>query len=176
VIHHENDLWVVTKMFHGTPGNKRAFYSVTMKSLTKGNTVTVKMSADQDVDVAYLDTRPMTYLYRDGDLFCFMDGETFEQIMLDKEFLEDTMLYIRENDEVKVRFFDGRPLSLELPATVDLQVTQTDPGVKGNTVNNHVKPAELETGLTVKVPLYIEEGEMVRVDTRSGEFQSRAKD
>lgn len=176
VIKQDGELWAVTKMIHGTPGNKRAFYQVTMKNLARGNVVTNKYSADEDVDVAFMDTKTMEYLYRDGNMYCFMDAEDYEQHMIEEGLLRDTMSYVKENDQVRMRMHDGKPVSIELPAAVSLRVTKTDPGLKGNTVNNHFKPAELETGLSIKVPLYITEGESVKVDTRTGTFLERAKD
>lgn len=176
VVNHDGDLWLITKMFHGTPGNKRAFYQISLKSLTKGNVVTTKFSPDDDLDVAYLDTKTMEYLYKDGELYCFMDATDYEQHMLNEDLVGEMMPYVRENDQVRMRFHESKPISVELPAAVVLRVTQTDPGLKGNTVSNHYKPAVLETGLSIKVPLYITEGELVKVDTRSGEFLERAKE
>lgn len=176
VINRDGGLWVISKMVHGTPGNKRAFYQVSLKNLARGNVVTTKFSPDDDLDVAYLDTKTMEYLYKDGELYCFMDTETYEQHMLDANTVGETMPYVKENDQVKMRFHEEKPVNVELPAAVALRVTKTDPGVKGNTVSNHFKPATLETGLTLKVPLYITEGELVKVDTRSGDFLERAKE
>lgn len=176
VVTHKDELWAITKMVHHTPGNKRGFYQITMKNLSRGNVITERFSTDDDLDVAYLDTKSMEYLYRDGDLYCFMDSESYEQHMLAKNLVGDAMPYVKENDRIKMRLADGKPVSIELSAAVTLRVAKTDPGVKGNTVSNHFKPAELETGLTIKVPLYITEGELVKVDTRSGEFLERGKE
>ncbi len=166
----------VVGMFHGTPGNKRAFIQMDLKDLKSGNVVKRKFSVTDDVEIAFLDTRPMEYLYRDGEQFVFMDLETFEQFPLGEEVVENNMQFIRENAQVKVVYYEGKPISLDLPAAVVLTVSQTEPGAKGDTVSNVFKPATLETGMEIKVPLYIEEGESVKVDTRSGAFLERVKE
>lgn len=176
IISHDGDLWAITKMYHGTPGNKGGFYQVTMKNVTRGNTITTRFRPEDDVEVAYLDTRRMEYLYKDGELYCFMDVENYEQVMLSVDIVGECMPYIKENQEIGVRFLDGKAINVELPTSVVLRVTKTDPGVKGNTVSNYFKPAELETGLNIKAPLYINQGEQVKIDTRTGDFIERAKE
>ena len=124
---------------------------------------------------AYLDRREMQYLYQEGDDFVFMDNETYDQIHLNREWIGDQTLYLKENTNVQVVFYDGRPISLDLPASVELKVVDTEPAVKGATAAAQTKPALLETGLKVSVPPFVNIGEMIAVDTRSGEYLSRVK-
>ncbi|MHC5036320.1 MAG: elongation factor P [Planctomycetota bacterium] len=176
VLNLDGNLHKVTNMFHGTPGNKRAFIQMDLKDLKSGNNIKRKFSVTDPVEIAFLDTRPMEYLYRDGENHVFMDLETYEQFPFSPEVVEENMRYIRENTTVKVVYYEGNPISLDLPAAVVLKVEFTEPGAKGDTVSNVFKPAQLETGLEIKVPLYIEIGESVKVDTRSGEFLERVKE
>ncbi|MCS6849931.1 MAG: elongation factor P [Gemmataceae bacterium] len=158
-----------------TPGNWRAILQLKLKNLKTG-AITVNRVRPQDkVEQAYLDKREMQYIYRDGDGFVFMDTETFDQITLDPEWVGDLMLYLKEGNKAQVVFYEGKPISLELPATVELQVTETEPSVKGATAAAQYKPAVLETGLKVTVPPFIEVGDVVAIDTRTGEYLSRSK-
>jgi elongation factor P len=175
VLNFDGSLHKVTGMFHGTPGNKRAFIQMDLKVLKTGQVIKRKFSVTDSVEIAFLDTRLMEYLYRDGENFVFMDLESYEQFPMGTDVVEDNMKYIRENTQVKVIYYDGNPISLDLPAAVVLEVEFTEPGAKGDTVSNVFKPAKLETGMEIKVPLYIEIGESVKVDTRSGEFLERVK-
>lgn len=175
VLDFDGNLVKVVGLFHGTPGNKRAFIQMDLKDLKTGNVVKRKFSVTDSVEIAYLDTRMMEYLYRDGDRWVFMDLSTYEQHALPAEVVEDGMPYVKENTEVKMVYHEGTLISLDLPASVVLKVEFTEPGAKGDTVSNVFKPAKLETGLEIKVPLYIEIGEFVKVDTRSGEFLERVK-
>jgi elongation factor P len=170
----DGDLVTVHDLVHGTPGNLRAFYQVKLKSLAKGTVVQRRFSAADDVEMAYLDTRPMEYLYRQGDRLCFMDTETYDQVMLPVEDAGDAVNYLTLNMEVKVKLHEGRVVAVDLPSSVVLTVKETGPSTKGDTVSNVFKPATLDTGIVVKVPLYISQGEKVRVDTRTGEFLERA--
>jgi elongation factor P len=176
VLNMDGTLMKVTGMFHGTPGNKRAFIQMDLKNLKTGQTLKKKFSITDSVDIAFLDTRVMEYLYRDGDHFVFMDLETYEQHPVGEDVVEDGMKYLRENDKVKMVYYEGSPISVDLPAAVVLKVDFTEPGAKGDTVSNVFKPATLETGLEIKVPLYIEIGESVKVDTRTGDFLERVKE
>src|SRR5262249_28591084 len=138
--------------------------------------ITINRVRPQDkVEQAYLDRREMQYLYQDGDGYVFMDNETYDQITLDKEWVGDLMLYMKENNKAHVVFYDGKPISLDLPATVELKVTETEPAVKGATAAAQYKPATCETGLKITVPPFVAIGEMVSIDTRTGEYLSRAK-
>jgi elongation factor P len=123
---------------------------------------------------AIIETKKMQYSYNDGELYYFMDVETYEQEPLSRDQVEDAIQYIKENTEVNVRYFKGKAFSVEPPNFVELQITQTEPGFKGDTASNTTKPATLETGLEVKVPLFINQGDMIRIDTRTGEYMERA--
>ena len=176
VINHEGEMYVITDAKHLTPGNKRGFTQVKMKNLKKGNSYSHRFRSTDNIDRAFLDSRGMEYLYAEGDAFVFMDAENFEQVHLGKEFVGDLMPYVKLNSQVKVTFHEGTPVTVDLPASVTLEVTHTEPGFRGDTATNVTKPATLETGLEVKVPSYIKSGERVKIDTRSGEFLERVKD
>src|SRR5262245_2779158 len=158
-----------------TPGNWRAILTLRLKNLKTGNVNERRVKPDDKVELAYLDKREMQYIYQDGDGFVFMDTETFDQITLDREWVGDLMLYLKESNKAHVVFYDGKPISLELPATVELTVTETEPSVKGATAAAQFKPATMETGLKITVPPFISVGEVLAVDTRTGEYLSRAK-
>jgi elongation factor P len=158
-----------------TPGNWRAILNLKLKNLKTGAVTVNRVKPEDKVDLAYLDRRPMQYLYAEGDGYVFMDNETYDQVTLGKEWVGDQILYLKENENVQVVFFDGKPISLDVPATVELKVVQTEPSVKGATAAAQYKPATLETGLKITVPPFINIGEVVQVDTRTGEYLSRAK-
>jgi elongation factor P len=175
VIQEEGLLYHVVDRDLNTPGNWRAILQLKLKNLKTGS-ITIKRVRPQDkVEQAYLDKREMQYIYQDGDGFVFMDTETFDQITLDREWVGDLMLYMKEGNKAQVVFYEGTPISLDLPATVELKVTDTEPSMKGATAAAQYKPATLETGLKVTVPPFVNIGEMVSVDTRTGEYLSRAK-
>lgn len=158
-----------------TPGNWRAILQLKLKNLKTGSITVNRVRPQDKVEQAFLDKREMEYIYKDGDSYVFMDTETFDQIHLDKEWVGDQMLYMKEGNKAQVVFFEGKQLSLDLPATVELKVVETEPALKGATAAAQFKPATLETGLKISVPPFINIGEMVAVDTRSGEYLSRAK-
>ena len=159
-----------------TPGNWRAILYLKLKNLKTGSIVDQRVQPDDKVDVVYLDTRDHTYSYKDGDDYVFMDSETFEQVTLKGDMVKDMMPYLRENDTVKITFYDGNALSMDLPQTVTLTVTETDPGIKGATAAAQKKAATLETGLVVQVPSFITVGEAVVVQTSDGSYLGRAKE
>ena len=161
-----------------TPGNWRAILYLKLKNLKTGSITDTRVQPDDKVDVVFLDTRDHTYSYKDGDDYVFMDAETFEQVTLGADMVGDMMKYLRENDTVKITFYDGKALSMELPQTVTLKVTETEPGIKGATAAAQTKPATLETGLTVQVPSFISQGESIVVDTTDGKgkYLRRAKE
>jgi elongation factor P len=158
-----------------TPGNLPSKLRIKVKNLKNGFVNDKRVHPEDKVETAYLDTRPMQYLYKEGDEFVFMDNETFDQIHLNKEWVGEQMLFLKENDEVKVVMHEGKPLSLELPNTVELTVTETDPALKGATAAAQYKPATLETGLKISVPPFVSIGDVVAIDTRTGEYLSRVK-
>ena len=176
-IKHKDELWQAIEVMHRTPGNKRGFVQVKLRSVKSGSHITERFSSNQEVEQAWLDARKAQYLYDDPTMGpVFMDGETFEQYSLSREVLGDAMGYVRENDEVEVTFHESVPIGLRLPAKVELVIVETEPAVKGDTVNNVQKPATLETGLVVKVPAHISAGDKIRVSTVTGEFQERVND
>lgn len=170
----DGDLFVCTEFQHKTPGNLRGNVQAKLKSLKDGRTIQRKFSSTERIEFAFLDKRACEYLYKDGAAFVFMDAETFEQFHLEAELVKDQMRFIVENAQAAVTFHDGTPVTIELPASVELKVTQTDPGAKGDTVSNVFKPATLETGLEIKVPNHISIGDVVKVSTETAEFLGRA--
>src|SRR5262245_18710513 len=167
-------LYVVDRDLN-TPGNWRAILNLKLKNLKTGSVTDKRVRPQDKVEQAYLDKREMEYIYQDGDGYVFMDTETSEQTTLGREWVGDQMHYMKENTKAHVVFYDGKPLSLELPATVNLKVVETEASLKGATAAAQYKPAVLETGLKVSVPPFIGNGEVVAVDTRTGEYLSRAK-
>ncbi|MFQ5963695.1 MAG: elongation factor P [Candidatus Scalinduaceae bacterium] len=174
IIKFDGELFSVSDFQHVTPGKGRAHMQVSMKSLKQGNVTQKRFRSTDKVEDVFLEHKDMEYLYKDGDSYCFMDTENYEQVLLTKEVLGDTMLYITPNSKVEVSFYEGNAIGVELPASVTLKIIETDPGTKGDTVTNVFKPAKLETGFTIKVPLFINPGELVKVDTRTGQFMGRA--
>src|SRR5262249_54264161 len=158
-----------------TPGNWRAQLKLKLKNLKTGSITESKYHPDDKVEQAYLDKRDMQYIYQDGDGYVFMDTETYDQITLSRELIGDQWGFMKENIKATITFYEGKPLSLELPATVELKVTDTEPALKGATAAAQYKPATLETGLKIQVPPFINIGELLAVDTRTGEYLSRAK-
>jgi elongation factor P len=171
----DGQLYHVVDRDLNTPGNWRAILQLKLKNLKTGSITINRVRPQDKVEQAYLDRREMQYIYQDGDGFVFMDSETYDQITLDREWVGELMLYMKEGNKAHVVFYEGTPISLDLPATVELQVTDTEPSVKGATAAAQYKPATLETGLKITVPPFVNIGEMVAVDTRSGEYLSRAK-
>jgi elongation factor P len=174
VIKFNNDLYSVFSMVHRTPGNLRAFVQVKLRNLRNGSQLEHRFSSTEQVERAVLDEQEMSYLYDDGEAYYFMNTENYEQVHLTREFLGDAVEYLIADLKVHVEFYENRPISVELPATVDLKVIETEPGLKGATVSNVTKPAKLETGLVVQVPPFINEGEKIRVSTVDGSYLERA--
>jgi len=175
IVGDDGQLYYVVDRNLNTPGNWRAILQLKLKNLKTGSITMNRARPDDKVEQAYLETREMQYIYQDGDGYVFMDTETFDQITLDKEWVGDMMLYMKEGNKAKVTFYESKPLSIELPATVELKVTETEPALKGATAAAQYKPATLETGLKIQVPPFINIGENIAVDTRSGEYLSRTK-
>jgi elongation factor P len=174
VVKHNNELFSIFSVFHRTPGNLRGFVQAKMRNLRSGSMIEHRFSSEDWIEKAELEEQEMEYLYQDGDNYHFMNTTTFEQIHLTSDLLGDAVHYLTPNLHVTVEFYEGRALSVELPATVDLKVVETEPALKGATVSNVMKPAKLETGLVVQVPPFITEGEMIRVNTSEGTYQERA--
>ena len=174
VIKFNNELHTVFSVNHRTPGNLRGFVQARMRSLRTGTMTEHRFSSEDRVEKALLEEQEMEYLYDDGEYYYFMNTETFEQMHLMKDLLGDATQYLIPQLKVKVEFYEGKPLGVELPATVDLLVVETEPGLKGATVSNVTKPATTETGLVVQVPPFITEGEKIRVNTSEGNYLERA--
>ena len=168
-----NDLFRILDLHHLTPGNKRAHIQARMRNIRTGTLADHKFRAEEDVERATLDEREMHYLSHDGDHYYFMDTATFEQISISAEALGDSKDYLSPDATIRVEFYDVEPVGIELPQTVDLVVKETVPGIKGATASAQVKPATLETGLVIQVPPFVNEGDKVRVNTETGEYQSR---
>ncbi|MCI0639693.1 MAG: elongation factor P [Gemmataceae bacterium] len=171
----DGQLYYVVDRDLNTPGNWRAILQLKLKNLKTGSITTNRVRPEDKVEQAYLDKRELQYIYQDGDGYVFMDTENYDQTTLSKEWVGELMLYMKEGNKAQVVFYEGKPLSLELPATVELQVTETEPSLKGATAAAQYKPATLETGLKISVPPFIEIGEMIAVDTRTGDYLSRSK-
>ena len=156
-----------------TPGNWRAILYLKLRNLKTGSIIQTRVLPDDKVELAYLETREMSYSYRDGDSFVFMDTETFEQMPLKAEFVSEQMQYLKENDTVRVTTYEGKALTVELEATVELKVIETEPGIKGATAQAQYKGAVVETGLKINVPSFVNEGDVIKIDTRTGEYTGR---
>jgi elongation factor P len=175
IVGDDGQLYSVVDRDLNTPGNWRAILQLKLKNLKTGSIALNRVRPEDKVEQAYLDKRPMQYLYKEGDSYVFMDNETYDQVTLNAELVGEQILYLKENDAASVTFYEGRALSIELPATVELRVTETEPSVKGATAAAQYKPATLETGLKITVPPFVGSGELIQVDTRTGEYLSRAK-
>ncbi len=171
----DGDPWIFVSFQFVKPGKGVAFTRTRIKNMITGAVRDVTYRTGEKLKPAALDESRMQYLYRDGDEFHFMDTTTYDQVALQEDTLGDAPKFLKENDEVDVLFFSGRAVSITVPTFVELEVTHTEPGVKGDTASGATKPATLETGHVVYVPLFINEGEVLKVDTRSGEYVERVK-
>ena len=166
---------VVLDFQHVKPGKGAAFVRTKYKNILTGATREEAFNPDDKFPKAHIETRRMQYLYNDGDLYYFMDPETYDQVPLPFDQVEDAIKFMRENDEATIKFYKGNAFLVEADNFVNLKVIETEPGVKGNTATNVTKAATVETGAVVQVPIFIEEGEVIQIDTRSGEYLGRAK-
>jgi elongation factor P len=174
IIKHNNELHAVFSVEHRTPGNLRAFIQAKLRNLRTGAMFEHRFRSPDPIDRVVVDEIPMEYLYADGDDYYFMNTENFEQTHLRRDTLGDAVEYLTPNLQIKVEFYDGKAVGIELPQTVDLKVVETEPGLKSATASSVTKPAKTETGLVVQVPPFINEGEVIRVDTAEGAYLSRA--
>lgn len=168
-----NDLFRIMDVQHMTPGNKRGFIQARMRNIRTQALSDQKFRAEEDIEKATLDEREMQYLYNDGDAYYFMDTSTYEQIHISTDTLGDSKDYLIPDATIRVEFYGTEPVGIELPQTIDLLVKETVPGIKGATASAQVKPATLETGLVIQVPPFVNEGDKVRVNTETGEYQGR---
>jgi elongation factor P len=167
--------YAIVDFQHVKPGKGGAFVRTKLKSLLSGRVLDQTFRSGEKVKRPDLMERDMQFLYREGDSYCMMDNETYEQIMLTEEQVGEARLYLTENLDVKILFFNQQPVGVEMPLFVELAVAQAEPGVKGDTAAGGTKPAVLESGVTIQVPLFISEGERVKVDTRTGSYIERVK-
>jgi elongation factor P len=174
IIKHNNDLHLVFTVEHRTPGNLRAFIQAKLRNIRTGAMFEHRFRSSDPIEKVTVDEVPMEYLYQDGDTYVFMNTETYEQTMLNRDVLGDSVEYLTPNLNIRVEFYDGKAVGIELPQTVILTVVETEPGLKSATASSVTKPAKTETGLVVQVPPFINEGEKIKVDTAEGAYLSRA--
>ena len=170
----DGDVFQIVEFQHVKPGKGAAFVRTKIKNVITGAVLERTFNPSDKYPTAFIERIEMQYLYQDGDLYYFMDNETYENIPINKDKLGDSFRFVKENMNVKVLSYKGVVFGVEPPLFVELEVTKTDPGFKGDTATNTTKPAILETGAEVKVPLFIEEGEKIKIDTRTGEYMERA--
>jgi elongation factor P len=173
LLHIDGNLFRVLSTQHITPGNKRGLMQTTLRNVQTGTKVDQRFRSTDRIDRATLDSQEMEYLYADGDQYIFMHPATYEQMSLNRDLLEDSLPYLVPNARVTVDAFEGNPIGVTLPTTVDLRVTDTEPVLKGATATASMKPATTETGLVVQVPQFVTDGDIVRVDTTEGKYISR---
>ena len=173
-IKYNGDICVVLEMQHRTPGNLRAFVQATIRSLKWGKSSVVRFASTESIEVVSMTTRPLDYSYKDQTGYHFMDPETYEDVVLVEEFVGDQAKYLTENLRITLMEVEGKAAELELPPKVKLKVLEAPPGVRGDTANNVTKPAKVEGGFEVGVPLFINPGDVIEVDTRTGKYLNRA--
>ncbi|MDO5713691.1 MAG: elongation factor P [Tissierellia bacterium] len=169
----DGDVYEVVDFQHVKPGKGAAFVRAKIRSVLSGGARETTFNPTEKFERAVIETKEMQYLYNDGSLYYFMDNDTYEQIPFERESVEDAISFIRENDTATVNFYEGKPFRVTPPNFVELEVTFTEPGLKGDTSSGATKPAEVETGFTLNVPLFVDIGDTIRIDTRSGEYMSR---
>ena len=170
----DGNVFQIIEFQHVKPGKGAAFVRTKIRNVITGAVVEKTFSPTEKFPTAYIERKDMQYLYNDGDLYYFMDNETYENLPINKDKLSDNFKFVKENTDVKVLSYKGVVFGVEPPFFMELEVTQTEPGVRGDTATNVTKPATLETGAEIRVPLFINEGDMIRVDTRTGEYMERA--
>lgn len=175
IIEYNNDLYRLTEVFHNTPGKGQALVQVKMKNIKSGTNAENRFRSDETAVKASLESKEMEFLYQDGDDFYFMDTNTFDQIPLNRELLVESVYYLLPNIKVTINYYNNEPVAVELPASVELKIIETEPTMKTATVTSSYKPAVLETGLKTQVPPFLNEGDMVRIDTSDGKYLERAK-
>ncbi len=169
----DNSVYKVVEFQHVKPGKGAAFVRTKLKNVITGAVLEKTFNPSEKLQGAEIEKRDMQYLYKDGDLYYFMDNETYEQLPINKEDLGDMLRFLKENMNVKILSFKGKVFAIEPPLFVELEITYTEPGFSGNTSTNATKPATLETGATINVPLFVNTGDIIRIDTRTGEYMER---
>jgi elongation factor P len=175
VIRYNNELHTIVSVEHRTPGNLRAFYQVKMKNLKNGKMIENRFRSGEEIYIERLDLKNYQYLYKNGDEYIFMDNETFDQINVSAEMMGKQGEFLKEGQNVQLLIHDEKPISVEIPPHVIVKVTSAPPGHKGDTATGGTKPVTIETGSIVNAPLFINEGDLIRVDTRTGAYIERAK-
>jgi len=170
----EGNVFVIVEFLHVKPGKGSAFVRTKIKNVMTGAVLERTFNPTEKFETAHIEKKKMSYLYNDGTFYTFMDTETYEQVELDYSSVEEALHFIKEETEVTVSFYKGKAFNVEPPTTVDLLITVCEPAVRGNTATPGTKPATLETGFQIQVPMFINEGEVIRVDTRTGTYLSRA--
>lgn len=173
VIKYEDDLWVVVQIQHVKLSKGGGAMQTKMKNLARGDHISNRFRSSDKIETAFLDKRKVEYLYPEGDAFVFMDVENYEQYQLHNDVVGDLMKYVKHNSHVNITFHEGKPITVDLPSSVELEVTHTEPGVRGDTVSNVFKPATVETEYTVKVPNHIKIGDTIKISTETGDFLER---
>lgn len=174
-IRHNGELAQVIEFQHRTPGNLRAFYQGKMRILRTGKLAENRYSPDEEVEILRVEVKEYQYLYQDGEMYVCMDNETFEQVMVPAAMFGDQLKFLQEGMQLLISFESENPISVQIPSHVVVEVVYSEPGIKGDTANNPLKPAEVEGGATIMVPLFVEQGEKIKVDTRTGEYVERVK-
>ncbi|MCT4543692.1 MAG: elongation factor P [Vallitalea sp.] len=172
-IQYENQIYTVIEFQHVKPGKGAAFVRTKLKNLKTGSVIEKTFRPTEKMPKAHIERKDMQYLYNDGELFHFMDIETYDQIAINKDQIQDTLKFVKENDMVKILSHEGAVFGIEPPLFVELDIVHTEPGVKGDTATGATKPAEVETGANVNVPLFVNIGDKIKIDTRTGEYLSR---
>ncbi len=175
-IRFNGELAQVLESQHRTPGNLRAFYQVKMRVVRTGKLMENRFRSGESIDFVRVEKKPYQYLYREGNMLYFMDQETYDQIPISEDMVGDAIKFLKENQEVQIAFEENNVLGVDLPPNVVLRIAHTEPGVKGDTATNVLKPATTETGANINVPLFVNEGDLVRVDTTTGEYLDRVKE
>jgi len=175
VIKYNNELHVIVHWEHRTPGNLRAFYQVKMKNLKNGKMIENRFRSGEEIVVIKMDTRNFQYLYHDGTGFVFMDNDNYDQVSVNDDIVGEQAEYLKEGERVQIMFNGEIPVTIELPPHVNLKVTEAPPGVKGDTATGGTKQVKVETGAIVNAPLFISEGDIIKVDTRTGAYLERVK-
>ena len=173
-IEYDGKVCQIVEFQHVKPGKGAAFVRTKLKDIVNGGVVETSFRPTEKFPQAHIDRKDMQYLYADGDLYNFMDAETYDQIALSKDDIGDALKFVKENEIVKLDSYNGNVFAVEPPLFVELEITDTEPGVKGNTATNATKPATVETGAQVNVPLFVNTGDKIKIDTRTGEYLSRA--
>ncbi len=169
----DNDIYIIVDFQHVKPGKGAAFVRAKIKNLKTGAIKEDTFNPSDKYPKAHIETKEMQYLYADGDLYHFMDTESYEQMALNYDQVEEALKFLKENDVAMMKFHEGKAFQVDAPNFVELEVTETEPGIKGDTATGGTKPATVETGAVVNVPLFVEVGDVIKIDTRSGEYLSR---